>query len=112
MALYGEDIGGRRLGIKKEVSVTVVFDVLDDILLIFPIRYSDFDRLHTNLVRSFPHAANMIPDLPRKSLVSRFRPEFLESRRKGLQHFLKYVKFNLDSPQMKANSVDDVAAYC
>lgn len=31
----------------------------------------------------------MIPELPRKSVVSRFRPKFLEARKRGLNHFLK-----------------------
>lgn len=55
-------------------------------------RYSEFDALRTNLVRSFPHAEAMIPELPRKSVVSRFRPEFLEARKRGLSHFLKYAR--------------------
>jgi hypothetical protein len=52
-------------------------------------RYSEFDALRIALVRAFPHAVAMIPPLPRKSLVSRFRPHFLEARRVGLQHFLR-----------------------
>lgn len=55
----------------------------------FTYRYSEFDQLRTNLVRSFPHAEAMIPQLPRKSVVSRFRPKFLEQRQRGLSHFLK-----------------------
>ena len=54
-------------------------------------RYSEFDRLRENLVRSFPHAEGSIPQLPRKSVVSRFRPRFLEQRKNGLSHFIKYV---------------------
>jgi hypothetical protein len=54
-------------------------------------RYSEFDQLRSDLVRSFPHAEAMIPQLPRKSVVSRFRPKFLEQRKNGLSHFLKYV---------------------
>ena len=42
-------------------------------------------------MRSFPHSEAMIPQLPRKSVVSRFRPKFLEQRKAGLSHFLKYV---------------------
>ncbi len=33
----------------------------------------------------------MIPALPSKSVVSRFRPRFLEARQRGLNHFLKYA---------------------
>jgi hypothetical protein len=54
-------------------------------------RYSEFDQLRADLVRAFPHAEAMIPQLPRKSVVSRFRPKFLEARKAGLSHFLKYV---------------------
>ena len=57
-------------------------------------RYSEFDALRADLVRCFPHAANMIPPLPRKSVVSRFRPRFLELRRVGLDHFLNCVLLN------------------
>jgi hypothetical protein len=42
-------------------------------------------------VKSFPHAEGSIPQLPRKSVVSRFRPRFLEKRKDGLNHFIKYV---------------------
>ena len=58
-------------------------------------RYSEFDQLRTDLVRAFPHAEAMIPELPRKSVVSRFRPKFLEARKAGLSHFLKYVQMIL-----------------
>ncbi|SMR52276.1 unnamed protein product [Zymoseptoria tritici ST99CH_3D1] len=57
-------------------------------------RYSEFDRLWRELRRAFPHAAKMIPELPRKSVVSRFRPEFLEGRRMGLEHFLTCILLN------------------
>ncbi|KAF1818088.1 Phox-like protein, partial [Dissoconium aciculare CBS 342.82] len=65
-------------------------------------RYSEFDALHIALVRAFPHAVAMIPALPRKSLVSRFRPHFLESRRAGLQHFLSCVLLN---PEFAASPI-------
>ena len=54
-------------------------------------RYSEFDRLRENLVKAFPHAEGSIPQLPRKSVVSRFRPRFLEQRKNGLSHFIRYV---------------------
>ncbi|SMY23927.1 unnamed protein product [Zymoseptoria tritici ST99CH_1A5] len=57
-------------------------------------RYSECDRLWRELRRAFPHAAKMIPKLPRKSVVSRFRPEFLEGRRMGLEHFLTCILLN------------------
>ncbi|GAB1733462.1 hypothetical protein NU195Hw_g9366t1 [Hortaea werneckii] len=65
-------------------------------------RYSEFDTLRTNLVRSFPHAEAMIPALPRKSVVSKFRPWFLEQRRLGLEHFLNCILLN---PEFAASPV-------
>ncbi|KAI6827674.1 hypothetical protein KC340_g10708 [Hortaea werneckii] len=65
-------------------------------------RYSEFDALRTNLVRSFPHAEAMIPALPRKSFVSKFRPWFLEQRRLGLEHFLNCILLN---PEFAASPV-------
>ncbi|GAB7332557.1 hypothetical protein MBLNU13_g04337t2 [Cladosporium sp. NU13] len=52
-------------------------------------RYSEFDHLRENLVKAFPHAEGSIPQLPRKSVVSRFRPRFLEQRKNGLSHFIR-----------------------
>lgn len=50
---------------------------------------TEFDRLRENLIKSFPHAHGSIPQLPRKSVVSRFRPRFLEQRKNGLNHFVR-----------------------
>ncbi|KAK5124207.1 hypothetical protein LTR85_001910 [Meristemomyces frigidus] len=65
-------------------------------------RYSEFDQLRVDLVRSFPHAEQMIPQLPRKSVVSRFRPKFLEQRKAGLGHFLNCILLN---PEFAASPV-------
>ncbi|WPH02438.1 Hypothetical protein R9X50_00530200 [Acrodontium crateriforme] len=65
-------------------------------------RYSEFDKLRTDLVRSFPHAEAMIPHLPRKSVVSRFRPKFLDQRKAGLAHFLTCILLN---PEFAASPV-------
>ena len=54
-------------------------------------RYSEFDDFRVQLVSSFPNFEKAVPDLPPKSLISKFRPRFLEKRRIGLQYFLKYV---------------------
>ncbi|KAF2766888.1 Phox-like protein, partial [Teratosphaeria nubilosa] len=67
-------------------------------------RYSEIDQLRVDLVKGFPHAEGMLPKLPRKSLVSRFRPRFLEQRRVGLGHFLNCVVLNMEfaaSPMVK-----------
>ena len=65
-------------------------------------RYSEFDQLRADIIRSFPLAEAMIPQLPRKSVVSRFRPKFLESRKQGLNHFLNCILLN---PEFAASPV-------
>ncbi|KAB8077867.1 Phox homologous domain-containing protein [Aspergillus leporis] len=57
-------------------------------------RYSEFDDLRQKLVSSFPHAKNALPALPPKSVLFKFRPAFLESRRVGLEYFLNCVLLN------------------
>lgn len=54
-------------------------------------RYSEFDALRHRLMKSFPNFDAAVPSLPPKSVISKFRPKFLEKRRAGLQYFLKYV---------------------
>lgn len=54
-------------------------------------RYSEFDELRAQLMLSFPSFGAAVPGLPPKSIISRFRPTFLEKRRAGLQYFLKYA---------------------
>ncbi|GES58837.1 PX domain protein [Aspergillus terreus] len=57
-------------------------------------RYSEFDDLRRQLVASFPYARNALPALPPKSVLFKFRPSFLESRRVGLEYFLNCVLLN------------------
>ncbi|KAH8429943.1 uncharacterized protein LDX57_007616 [Aspergillus melleus] len=57
-------------------------------------RYSEFDDLRKQLVASFPHAKNALPALPPKSVLYKFRPSFLESRRVGLEYFLNCILLN------------------
>lgn len=52
-------------------------------------RYSEFDDFRRVLVQTFPGFEAAVPVLPPKSVISRFRPRFLEKRRAGLQYFLK-----------------------
>jgi len=54
-------------------------------------RYSEFDDFRRRLVYTFPNFEAAVPVLPPKSVISKFRPRFLEKRRGGLQYFLKYV---------------------
>ncbi|RAL13572.1 uncharacterized protein BO97DRAFT_404716 [Aspergillus homomorphus CBS 101889] len=58
------------------------------------LRYSEFDDLRQRLIMSFPHAKNALPPLPPKSVIFKFRPKFLESRRVGLEYFLNCVLLN------------------
>lgn len=52
-------------------------------------RYSEFDDFRHQLISTFPNFEAAVPTLPPKSVISRFRPKFLEKRRVGLQYFLK-----------------------
>nr|OQO25509.1 hypothetical protein B0A51_04713 [Rachicladosporium sp. CCFEE 5018] len=65
-------------------------------------RYSEFDKLRNNLIKAFPYSEASIPPLPRKSVVSRFRPEFLEHRKNGLNHFVNCILLN---PEFAASPI-------
>ena len=52
-------------------------------------RYSEFDEFRSQLVQSFPSFEAAVPQLPPKSVIAKFRPQFLDKRRAGLQYFLK-----------------------
>jgi PX domain len=56
-------------------------------------RYSEFDDLRSKLLQTFPYSAAAMPPLPPKSVISKFRPKFLENRRAKLQYFLKWVHY-------------------
>jgi hypothetical protein len=56
-------------------------------------RYSEFDDLRHKLLQTFPYSAAAMPPLPPKSVISKFRPKFLENRRAKLQYFLKWVYY-------------------
>jgi hypothetical protein len=57
-------------------------------------RYSEFDRLRERIMSRFPEHVNEIPELPPKSLVSRFRSSFLNQRQSGLEYFLQCILLN------------------
>jgi len=65
-------------------------------------RYSEFEDLHTKLRQTFPDAAASLPQFPPKSVISRFRPRFLEKRKHGLSYFLNCVLLN---PQFAGSPV-------
>ncbi|CAH0015005.1 unnamed protein product [Clonostachys rhizophaga] len=67
-------------------------------------RYSEFDDFRSQLVLSFPNFEAAVPPLPPKSVISKFRPKFLEKRRAGLQYFLNCILLNPEfsgSPVLK-----------
>ncbi|KAI3324610.1 Phox-like protein [Xylariaceae sp. AK1471] len=67
-------------------------------------RYSEFDDFRWRLMRTFPGFEAAVPELPPKSLISKFRPRFLEKRRAGLQYFLNCIMLNPEfsgSPVLK-----------
>ena len=58
-------------------------------------RYSEFDKLRQQLIKTFPQSTKKsLPPLPPKSAIYKFRPKFLERRRQGLQYFLTCVMLN------------------
>ncbi len=54
-----------------------------------PKRYSEFVRLRNDLIKTFPKF--VIPNLPHKSSLAKFRPSFLERRRKHLSWWLTSI---------------------
>ncbi|KAK7404002.1 hypothetical protein QQX98_010229 [Neonectria punicea] len=67
-------------------------------------RYSEFDEFRDQLVLTFPGFEAAVPELPPKSVISKFRPRFLEKRRAGLQYFLNCILLNPEfsgSPVLK-----------
>ncbi|KAH8725356.1 Phox homologous domain-containing protein [Phaeosphaeriaceae sp. PMI808] len=67
-------------------------------------RYSEFEDLHQKLIQTFPHAVSSMPQFPPKSVISRFRPRFLERRKQGLSYFLNCILLNPEfagSPVLK-----------
>ncbi|KAM0562993.1 hypothetical protein ACHAPJ_001836 [Fusarium lateritium] len=67
-------------------------------------RYSEFDDFRYRLVQTFPGFEAAVPALPPKSVISKFRPQFLEKRRAGLQYFLNCILLNPEfsgSPVLK-----------
>jgi len=65
-------------------------------------RYSEFDDLRHKLLQTFPNSSAALPPLPPKSVISKFRPKFLEQRRTGLQYFFNCILLN---PEFSASPV-------
>lgn len=74
-------------------------------------RYSDFEWLHDQLSFFFP--ASITPPLPEKQTVGRFTPEFIESRRRGIEKFMgrvtKHVVLNVSAVLASFLQADDHA---
>jgi hypothetical protein len=65
------------------------YDILQGASFRIRKRFSEFDQLRDRLLQTFPNSQAAMPPLPPKSVISKFRPKFLENRRVGLQYFLK-----------------------
>lgn len=81
-------------GIGAYVVWNCTIQTLDGGPIVVRMRYSEFDDLRQRLIDSFPHARSALPALPPKSVLYKFRPKFLESRRVGLEYFLNCVLLN------------------
>ncbi|KAJ5114515.1 hypothetical protein NUU61_000274 [Penicillium alfredii] len=83
-----------KTGVGAYVVWNCSIQTLDGGPIVVRMRYSEFDDLRQRLVTSFPHARSALPALPPKSVLFKFRPKFLESRRVGLEYFLNCVLLN------------------
>ncbi|TVY88932.1 PX domain-containing protein [Lachnellula willkommii] len=91
-SVYIEDhviVNGNRTGIGAFVVWNINVETLQGGTITIRKRYSEFDDLRYKLLQTFPNSEAAMPSLPRKSVISKFRPKFLENRRIGLQYFLK-----------------------
>ncbi|KAJ5455697.1 uncharacterized protein N7458_003961 [Penicillium daleae] len=81
-------------GVGSYVVWNCRIQTLDGGPIVVRMRYSEFDDLRQRLESAFPHAKSALPALPPKSVLFKFRPKFLESRRIGLEYFLNCVLLN------------------
>ena len=74
-------------------------------------RFADFERLHVSIRRVV--AAEQLPDLPSKALLrmgaSKFAPDFVEQRRKGLEAYLDKL-VGVAEPE-RVEALDDFLEY-
>eukprot|EP00039_Didymoeca_costata_P011045 m.151718 g.151718 ORF g.151718 m.151718 type:complete len:350 (+) comp15043_c0_seq5:264-1313(+) len=54
-------------------------------------RYTDFQTLRKVLCRQYPALRELLPQLPEKKVIGKFKSAFLERRRAGLEQLLKSV---------------------
>jgi len=97
-------VGGTAPGLGSYVVWNCTVETLDGGPMKIRKRYSEFEDLRAKLVQTFPHATGSMPQFPPKSVVSRFRPRFLERRKQGLSHYLNCILLNPEfagSPVLK-----------
>ncbi|KAF4636686.1 hypothetical protein G7Y89_g1399 [Cudoniella acicularis] len=87
-------VNGNRTGIGAFVVWNINVETLQGSTMRIRKRYSEFDDLRSKLLQTFPYSAAAMPALPPKSVISKFRPKFLENRRAGLQYFLNCILLN------------------
>ncbi|KAK9373631.1 Phox homologous domain-containing protein [Lipomyces chichibuensis] len=76
------------------VTWLCVIETVEGRTIQFRKRYSEFCQLQNALSGEFPLLRAAIPGLPPKSIISKFRPAFLEERRRGLEYFLACIVLN------------------
>ncbi|KUJ24348.1 Phox-like protein [Mollisia scopiformis] len=97
-------VNGSRTGIGAFVVWNITVDTLRGGSMRIRKRYSEFHDLRDRLLQTFPNSTAAMPPLPPKSVISKFRPKFLENRRSGLQYFLNCILLNPEfsgSPVLK-----------
>ncbi|KAI0509119.1 PX domain-containing protein [Xylaria bambusicola] len=97
-------VNGSATNIGAFVVWNIRVETLSGSFMVIRKRYSEFDDLRWRLMRTFPGFEAAVPELPPKSLISKFRPRFLEQRRAGLQYFLTCIMLNPEfsgSPVLK-----------
>ncbi|KAI1364411.1 Phox-like protein [Xylaria arbuscula] len=97
-------VNGSATNIGAFVVWNIRVETLTGSFMVIRKRYSEFDDLRWRLMRTFPGFEAAVPELPPKSLISKFRPKFLEKRRAGLQYFLTCIMLNPEfsgSPVLK-----------
>ncbi|KEY68340.1 hypothetical protein S7711_01119 [Stachybotrys chartarum IBT 7711] len=87
-------VNGNSTGIGAFVVWNIKVETLTGSSIPIHKRYSEFDELRRQLTLSFPYSRAAIPHLPPKGVVAKFRPNFLEKRRAGLQYFLNCIILN------------------
>lgn len=106
-SVYIEDyviVNGSRTNIGAFVTWNITVETLQGGSMRIRKRYSEFDDLQERLLKTFPNSTAAMPPLPPKSVISKFRPKFLENRRAGLQYFLNCILLNPEfsgSPVLK-----------